>query len=50
VVTPSRVDNCPNTCLEAQALGKIVIGTRQSSLEELVDHGVTGFLAEPGSA
>jgi glycosyltransferase involved in cell wall biosynthesis len=50
VVLPSRVDNYPNTCLEAQALGRIVVGTRHSSLDEMVEDGVTGFLAERGDA
>lgn len=49
IVLPSRMDNYPNTCLEAQALGKIVVGTRGSSLDEMIDDGVTGFLAANGS-
>jgi len=49
VILPSRIDNYPNTCLEAQALGKIVIGTRGTSLDEMIEEGKTGFLAEPGS-
>jgi glycosyltransferase involved in cell wall biosynthesis len=49
VVLPSRVDNYPNTCLEALALGVPVIGTRQSSIDEMISDGVTGFLAENGS-
>ena len=49
VVLPSRIDNYPNTCLEAQALGKIVIGPRGSSLEEMIIDGETGFLSTPGS-
>ncbi|MGQ9663560.1 MAG: glycosyltransferase family 4 protein [Kiritimatiellia bacterium] len=47
VVIPSRVDNYPNACLEAQALGKIVVGTDGSSLEEMIQHGRTGFLSKP---
>lgn len=50
VVLPSRTDNYPNTCLEAQELGKIVVTTRNSSLDEMVEDGVTGFLADPGSS
>ena len=50
ILIPSRIDNYPNTCLEAQALGKIVVGTRDSSLDEMVEDGVTGFLAEPGDS
>lgn len=49
ILLPSRADNYPNACLEAQALGKIVIATRDSSLDEMVSDEVTGFLAENGS-
>jgi len=45
VVMPSRVDNYPNACLEAQALGVPVVGTYGSSLEEMIAEGETGFLA-----
>ncbi len=45
VVMPSRVDNYPNACLEAFALGVPVIGTYESSLEEIIIDGKTGFLA-----
>lgn len=45
VLIPSRVDNCPNACLEAQMFGKPVIGTYESSLDEMVVDGETGFLA-----
>jgi glycosyltransferase involved in cell wall biosynthesis len=44
VVLPSRVDNFPNTCLEAMACGQIVIGTRGASFEQLIDDGANGFL------
>jgi glycogen synthase len=50
VVMPSRVDNYPNACLEAQALGAIIVGTHRSSLDEMIIDGKTGFLAENGSA
>jgi glycosyltransferase involved in cell wall biosynthesis len=46
VVLPSRVDNFPNACVEAMALGKIVVGTRGASFEQLIDDGVSGFLCE----
>jgi glycosyltransferase involved in cell wall biosynthesis len=52
VLMPSRVDNYPNACLEAQALGTPVVGTYDSSLEEMIVEGETGFLArncDPGS-
>ncbi len=46
VVLPSRIDNFPNACLEAMARGKIVVGTRGASFEQLIEDGVSGFLCE----
>lgn len=43
---PSRADNMPNTCIEAMALGKIVIGTDGASYEQLIEDGKSGFLIE----
>ena len=48
VVMPSRVDNYPNACLEALSLGVPVVGTYQSSLDEMIVDGKTGFLANNG--
>lgn len=45
-VMPSRVDNLPNACIEAMAFGKIVIGTRGASFEQLIEDGRSGFLVE----
>ena len=50
VVAPSRVDNYPNTCLEAQSLGIPVIGTTDSSIDEIIIDGKTGFIAENSSS
>jgi glycosyltransferase involved in cell wall biosynthesis len=50
VVMPSRADNYPNACLETLALGVPVIGTRNSSLDEMIVDGVTGFLANNADA
>lgn len=44
-IIPSRVDNYPNVCLEAQSMGIPVIAADNSSLEEMVVDGETGFLA-----
>ena len=44
VVLPSLIDNLPNACLEAMGLGKVVIGTHDTSFEELIRDGVNGFL------
>lgn len=43
---PSRMDNMPNTCIEAMALGKIVIGTNGASYEQLITDGVSGYLID----
>lgn len=48
VVLPSRVDNYPNACLEAQYFGIPVIGTLNSSLDEMIIDGKTGYLAKNG--
>ena len=45
-VFPYRFDNFPNTCVEAMALGKIVIGTQGASFEQLIKDGYNGFLIE----
>ena len=45
---PSRVDNYPNVCLEAQVFGIPVIGTYDSSLDEMIDDSITGYLALNG--
>ncbi|MFN6567622.1 glycosyltransferase family 4 protein [Dendronalium sp. ChiSLP03b] len=48
VVLPSLIDNLPNACLEAMALGKPIIGTVDASFEELLTEGETGFLVPVG--
>jgi glycosyltransferase involved in cell wall biosynthesis len=50
VVIPSLIDNYPNTCLEAMQFGRIVVGTRDTSIDEMIVDGETGFLVEKGSA
>ena len=49
-VLPSLIDNLPNTVLESLMLGVPVIGSQDSSIEELVEDGVTGVLVANGSA
>jgi glycosyltransferase involved in cell wall biosynthesis len=46
IVIPSRVDNYPNVCLEALSLDVPVVATDESSLEEMITDGETGFLAQ----
>lgn len=48
VVLPSLIDNLPNTCLEAMSQGRVIIGTRGTSFEELIDPEVNGLLVSPG--
>ena len=50
IVLPSVTDNLPNACLEAMAMGKVVVGTHRSTLDEVITDGWNGFLAEPGNA
>jgi glycosyltransferase involved in cell wall biosynthesis len=50
VVLPSREDNFPNTCLEAMAHKKLVIGTRGTSLEQMINHEENGLLFDKDNA
>lgn len=50
VLMPSLSDNFPNSCAEAMELGKIVIGTDGSSLEQFICDGKNGFLSEVGNS
>lgn len=46
-VFPSHFENFPNTCLEAMSLGRPVIGTTQTGMQEIIEDGVSGFLIPP---
>lgn len=48
-VLPSRIDNLPNSCIEAMSLGKIVIGTYGASFEQLIRNKENGLLIERDS-
>ena len=50
VVLPSLIDNLPNSCLEAMGLGKVVIGTKGTSFDELITDGVNGLLVDPNDS
>lgn len=43
---PYRFENLSNACIEAMALGKIVVGTNGASFEQLIEDRVSGFLCE----
>lgn len=45
-ILPTRIDNLPNTVLEAMALGKIVISSDKTSVEQLITDGHNGFLTK----
>lgn len=47
-ILPTRVDNLPNTCLEAMALGKVIVSSTSNqgtSVEQLIIDGYNGFLS-----
>lgn len=50
VLLPSYMENISNSCMEAMALKKVVIGARDSSCEQLIISGENGFLMEKGSS
>ena len=47
-VNPSRVDNMPNSILEAMASGVPVVSTRVGGIPYILEDGVTGLFVEPG--
>lgn len=46
-VVPSRQDNLPQSATEAQGCGCPVVAFRTAGLCDVVEHGATGYLAEP---
>ncbi|GMU81256.1 MAG: hypothetical protein AMXMBFR47_11270 [Planctomycetota bacterium] len=49
-VFPSHFENFPNTCLEAMALGRPVVGTDNSGMAEMIEPEVSGFIARAADA
>ncbi len=49
MVLPSRSEALSNSLMEAMACGCCVVASRVGGNAELVEHGVTGMLFEPGS-
>lgn len=50
VVAPSRFESFGLVHLEAMVFGKPVVGCRIGGMQEVIEDGVTGLLAEPGDA
>lgn len=50
VVVPSRQDNLPNVGIEAQACGTPVAAFHIGGLPDIVEHEMTGYLAQPFDA
>ena len=48
MVLTSTWEGLPNAILEAMAAGKPVIATRVGGCAELIEHGATGYLTDPG--
>jgi glycosyltransferase involved in cell wall biosynthesis len=46
-VAPSIQDNLPNTVLEAMACGTPTVAFKIGGMPDLIDSGLTGYLAEP---
>jgi glycosyltransferase involved in cell wall biosynthesis len=47
VCLPSRWESCPYAALEAMAAERAIVGSTVDGLDELVEHGGTGFLVPP---
>ncbi|MDJ0533866.1 MAG: glycosyltransferase family 4 protein [Xenococcaceae cyanobacterium MO_207.B15] len=45
-VLPSRVDNLPNTAIESLMFGIPIIATKNSSIDELIEPGISGDLVD----
>ncbi len=46
VILPSRLENWPNTCIEAMTANRVVVGSRHGGMAEMIEHGRSGFLVD----
>ncbi|MBV9019456.1 MAG: glycosyltransferase [Ktedonobacteraceae bacterium] len=46
-ILPARWASWPYACLEAMSLGCVVVGSKHGGMPEIIEHGVSGFLADP---
>ena len=46
VILPSPWENWPNTCIEAMAAGRVVVGGSNGGMGEMIEHGVSGFVVD----
>ena len=47
ILVPSRVDNFPNVGVEATSCGTPAIGFNTGGMQDIVEHKINGFLANP---
>ncbi len=47
VAMPSLAENFSNASIETMSLGQILIGTNGRTFEQLIQHGINGYLCEP---
>ena len=45
-ILPTRIDNLPNTVIESMALGKVIVSTDKTSVEQLITDGENGLYGE----
>lgn len=45
-ILPSRIENLSNSCIEAMAMGKIVVATDGAGYDQLIKNGENGYLCE----
>ncbi|MEM9166780.1 MAG: glycosyltransferase family 4 protein [Planctomycetota bacterium] len=50
VIVPSPDDNFPYTCIEAMHAGRIVVAADRGGAAEMIEHGTSGLLFDPGDA